>query len=134
MLSEIAADIILLIHAAWVLFMIGGIIFTFAAYFRRSLFEWAMFRTAHLIGLLFTASLGIFGWNCPLTNIENSLRADGRGAVYPGSFLAHYLERIVYWEITQQTITIATIVLAVFVIATFVIRPPARIRKLVSSG
>jgi hypothetical protein len=132
--GNMAADLVLLVHALWVIFMVGGIVFTFAAWFRKSLFEWARFRTAHLLGLLFTASMGIFGWNCPLTNLESALRSEGSKAAYPGSFLAYYLDKVVYWEITQSTITALTIVLALFVVVTYLVRPPSRVMELFGKG
>ena len=36
------------------------------------------------------------GWICPLTPLENRLRAQGGAAGYPGGFVEHYLVPVLY--------------------------------------
>jgi hypothetical protein len=57
----------------------------------------------------------IFGWYCPLTYLEVWLRSkhDPRW-VYAGSFIIHYVEKIVYLELTRMLIVIGTVMLVGF--------------------
>lgn len=127
------ADLILFLHALWVLFMVGGILVTLGAFIKRSWFEWTLFRTVHLFGLLCTAAIGIFGWICPLTTLENALRSGSATGSRPESFLVYYLNKIVFWDFSRSELTIATTIAAVIVVMTYLLKPPARIRLLLAA-
>ena len=81
------ADIVLIIHLLFIIFVIGGGLLTLrwkkAAWLHLPLLAWAIF-------IEFT------GWVCPLTPVENSLRKMGGGSGYGGSFIEHYLLPIIY--------------------------------------
>lgn len=100
MLILVLADITVIIHLLWVLFLIGG------AYWGR------MHRpimVAHLLGLGFSVILQLFGWYCPLTHLEFWLRQRHDHALaYPGSFIAHYAEKLVYLEVSPMLILVLT--------------------------
>jgi hypothetical protein len=53
------------------------------------------FRIGHASVLVFISALMVLGIPCPLTILEESLRG---GAVYQGSFIATWLNRIIYLE------------------------------------
>lgn len=91
------ADIVLTIHAAWVLFNVAAPILAV----RRP--RWRIVHLAALgLTLIFIATMGI----CPLTILENRLwlAADPESA-YTGGFLHHYLMEIVYWDVPQAFLT-----------------------------
>lgn len=83
------ADIVLIIHLLFIIFVIlGGLLllrWRKAAWFHLPLLAWAIF-------IEFT------GWICPLTPLENSLRNMGGGSGYSGNFIEHYLLPLVYPE------------------------------------
>ncbi len=54
----------------------------------------------------------IFGWYCPLTDLEIWLKSKyGPSVTYKGSFIVHYVEKIVYIELAPWIIFLLTVVL-----------------------
>ena len=142
MLYKILADLVVLIHFGWILFMLWGFVLTvcssvlvyvpLAAKGRGiKFFDRWIFRTVHLAGIVYVAILTILGKYCPLTILENDLRGQyDAGLTYPGSFVIHYVEKIVYPEANFLIFVIPTTIIAVFTILMFIIRPPAKIKHL----
>jgi hypothetical protein len=128
---RILADIIVVIHFVWILFMLIGFIFTLCGFFWKSFFDRWLFRTLHLFGIAYVSLLAIMGKYCPLTLWENILRAKYDPALtYPGSFMIHYAEKLVYPDINPLIIRIPTTFIAVFTVVIFIIKPPAKIRRI----
>lgn len=130
MLYKILADLIVVTHFVWILFMLVGFILTLRGLFYKKFFERWLFRTLHLFGIAYVSILAIMGKYCPLTIWENALRAkyDTR-LTYAGSFMIHYLEELVYPDINPLIIRILTTFIAVFTVVVFIIRPPERIKR-----
>ncbi len=106
MLFKTFADFVILVHFFWIIFLISG-----ALWGVRN----KLIRAVHLCGLSFAIVMQVFGWYCPLTHLEIWLRSQHNpGLNYSGSFIIHYLERIVYWEISQTAIFFFTILFSVF--------------------
>lgn len=100
---KILADIVVLIHFLWIVFLIFG-----APIGLKS----KPFRFLHISGLIFAIFLQIMGWYCPLTYLEVWLRSmHDPSTTYPGSFITHYIERLVYIELPQNLIFALTIIL-----------------------
>ena len=131
MFYKTLADLVIFTHLIWIVFMLTGFFITlYALAFKKSFLNCWKFRTLHLAGIFYVASLSILGKYCPLTILENFLRAQvSPQQVYQGSFIAHYLEKIVYPEIDPILIKIPTLLIAVFTIITFVISPPLKIKQ-----
>ncbi len=89
---RIAADVVIVVHFAWILFLIGG------SFIGRRV-RWVKWTHAAALGC--SVLLQSFSWICPLTYLEVWLRSRGGGESYAGSFIGHYLERLVYLEIPQ---------------------------------
>jgi hypothetical protein len=65
-----------------------------------------------------------FGIICPLTTIEMTLRSRGGGAVYPGSFISHWLETLLYYQLPAWVFVVCYMIFGVIVAASwFWIRP-----------
>lgn len=80
-------DLVLLVHGAFALFtVVGG----FLALRWRSLL-WLQLPSA-----LWGCVVELAGMTCPLTPLENSLRAASGEPTYRGDFLAHYLTAALY--------------------------------------
>ena len=128
---KLLADAVIFTHLLWIIFMIAGFFFTlYAIALKKSLLNWWRFRTLHLVGIFYVGSLSVLGKYCPLTILENKLREQfSPQQVYQGSFISHYLEKIVYPEIDPLLIKIPTLSLAIFTILIFVLFPPLRIKK-----
>jgi len=117
--------------------MIVGFLLTFAAVigvyvFRRGgwfsrFFGWSIFRWIHVCGIGFVGSLAALEKYCPLTNLENSLRRRGQdGGEYTGSFIVHYVEKLLYPNVPPLAILIPTLLITIFTLAIFILRPPWR--------
>ncbi|MGQ0383500.1 MAG: DUF2784 domain-containing protein [Gammaproteobacteria bacterium] len=84
---RILADAVLLLHLAFILFVVlGGVLVL-----RRPNLAWV-----HLPAVIWGAAIEFFGWSCPLTPLENRLRALGSEEGYSGGFIAHYLLPLIY--------------------------------------
>jgi len=131
MLHKIIADTIVIVHLAWILFMLVGFMFTLCGFFWKGFFDRWLFRTFHLLGIAYVSLLAILGKYCPLTLWENTLRAKYNPALtYPGSFMIHYAKKLVYPDINPLIIHIVTTFIAVFTVFVFIIRPPRGIKRL----
>ena len=106
MIYRILADIVVLIHFLWILFLFFG---AFLGRRKKTV------RIIHLSGLFFALLIQIFEWYCPLTHLEVWLRSrHDPGLVYTGAFIAHYVERIVYIELPRLFVFVLTIFLVGF--------------------
>ena len=131
MLYKVLADLIVVVHFAWILFMLAGFILTLCGLFWREFFDWWLFRILHLCGIIYVGLLAALRQYCPLTILENTLRQKYNPELtYPGSFIVHYIEKLVYPDINLLIILIPTVIIAVFTIVVFVIKPPEKIRKI----
>jgi hypothetical protein len=67
------------------------------------------------VGLVSVFIIQIFDWYCPLTHLEIWLRSKHHSALtYSGSFIIHYIERIVYIEISHYLVLVLTLFLCGF--------------------
>ncbi len=130
MFYRVLADIFMVIHFAWIVFMLLGLVLTIRAFFRPAFFDRWMFRTLHLAGIMFVATLEALRMYCPLTLWENALRRHyDPSHEYPGSFIIGYLERLIYPDVSPVVLMIPTVMIALFVLAVFIIKPPAKFRR-----
>ena len=89
MVYSFLADLVVVVHLLFVGFVgFGG----FMA------FRWPRLVWLHVPVFLYGAAISFFGWVCPLTPLENSLRASAAEAGYSGRFVAHYLLPLIYPE------------------------------------
>ena len=131
MFYRILADLIMVVHLAWIIFMIWGFVLTIRGFFYPKFFERWLFRTVHLLGILFVVTLEILGRYCPLTLWENALRSHYNPETdYPGSFIIKQIEQMIYPDVSPLVVIIPTILLAAFTLAAFVLKPPAKLMKL----
>lgn len=133
MVFKIIADTIVVLHFVWILFMLLGFILTIWGFFWKGFFELWLFRTLHLCGIFYVSLLAILREYCPLTILENISRLKyNPETIYPGSFIAHYIEKLVYPDVNPLILIIGTIFIAVFTLVIFIVKPPTKIRKIFS--
>jgi len=131
MFYKIIADIIVVIHFIWIVFMLLGFFLTIYGFYKKEIFDWWLFRTLHLSGILFVGLLTILRRFCPLTILENLSRIKyDPESTYPGSFIVHYIETLVYPDVNQTLLRVGTLFFAVFILAVYIIKPPIKIKKL----
>ena len=128
---RLLADSIVIIHFAWILFMLWGFMLTLRGFLYKEFFERWILRTFHLFGIAYVSILAIMGEYCPLTIWENTLRQKyDPSLTYPGSFMIHYVEKFVYPEVNPLIIQIPTTFIAIFTVAVFIIKPPEKIKRI----
>ena len=102
---RLAADAIVLLHVAFIAFVVlGGLLAL-----RR---PWV--AVVHVPAAVWGVLVESFGWICPLTPLEVELRAAAGDAAYTGSFVDNYIVPLVYPAALTQSMQWA---LAVFVLA-----------------
>ena len=87
MVYRILADLVVLAHFAFVVFVIAGVLLLLHSRW------WAVL---HVPAFLWGALIEFRGWICPLTPLENALRARAGQAGYTGGFIEHYITPILY--------------------------------------
>ncbi len=88
-MSLLLADLLVLAHLLFVAFvMAGGFL----------LVRWPKLAWLHLPAAAWGAAIEFTGAICPLTPLENRLRALGGEGIYSGGFVEHYLLPILYPE------------------------------------
>jgi len=103
MFSKILADVVVLIHFLWILFLFLGALWGI---------KHKIVRLLHLSGLAFAFIIQIFDWYCPLTHLEVWLRSKHSPTLtYTGSFIIYYVEKIVYLQLSRSLVFILTILL-----------------------
>jgi hypothetical protein len=128
--SSLLADAILLLHFAFVLFVVGGLAAVWAGAFAA--WRWVRhfwFRAAHLAAILFVAAEALLGLVCPLTEWEDRLRG---GPVSDAGFIARWVHRALFWDFPPWVFTAVYVAFALAVLATFLLvrpDPPQRGRR-----
>jgi hypothetical protein len=81
------ADLVVVIHFAFVLFVVlGGLL----------VLRWRWLAYLHLPAAVWGTLIEFAGWICPLTPLEKSLRQTAGGEGYAGSFVEHYILPLLY--------------------------------------
>ena len=86
-MAQTAADVIVLVHLAFILFVaVGGLL----------VLRWPKIAWVHVPAVVWGALIELAGWICPLTPLENRLRAAAGEAAFAGGFIDQYIMPIVY--------------------------------------
>ncbi len=96
---QILADAVLAVHVAIVVFVVGGLLLILLG--NRLGWQWVnrrWFRYLHLLAIGVVVLQAWLGVLCPLTTLEMWLRAEAGEAGYTGSFVQHWLQRLLYYE------------------------------------
>ena len=95
MFYQLAANLVVLIHLAFIMFVVAG---GFLA------LRWRWIACCHIPAAIWGATVELGGWICPLTPLENRLREAGGQAGYSGGFVEHYIVPVVYpTDLTRET-------------------------------
>ena len=117
------ADIVLTIHFAFVLFVVGGLFLIWLGAARG--WRWVRnfwFRSAHLAAILFVAGESVAGLICPLTAWEDTLR----GGTGESSFIQRWIGRLLYYNFPEWVFIAAYLLFALAVVITFIRVKPGR--------
>jgi len=123
---QLLADVVLTLHVAVVAFVVGGLVLVIIGNLRN--WRWVnalWFRLAHLGAIAVVAAEAWLGVVCPLTNVEMWLRAQARATTYSGSFIEHWLQRVLYYEAPSWVFALAYSLFGLLVVAIWLRFPPA---------
>jgi hypothetical protein len=95
------AIFVLLLHALYIVWVVFGALLTRS----RPILRWL-----HVASLVWGILTELLPWPCPLTVLENWL--EGNAGVEPeqGGFLLHYLDKLVYPDISSAMLTTAAVI------------------------
>ncbi len=106
MIYRFMADAVLILHLFFVIFVaIGGF----------AVLRWPRLAWLHIPAAIWGALIEFFGWICPLTPLENSLRARGGETGYSGGFIDHYITGAIYPDGLTRTMQIGIGALVVLI-------------------
>jgi multisubunit Na+/H+ antiporter MnhB subunit len=123
------ADAVLLLHAMFVAFVVIGLLLILLGLCRD--WRWVRnpwFRTAHLSAIGIVVAQAWAGVMCPLTVWESELRLRAGQAGYEGSFIGHWIGRLLYYEAEPWVFTVLYTLFGALVIGVWLIAPPRRPR------
>jgi hypothetical protein len=81
------ANLVVLIHLAFLLFVVFGVFLV-----RR----WPRLAFIHIPAAVWGMLIEFAGWICPLTPLENHFRRLAGEAGYSGGFIEHYITALIY--------------------------------------
>ena len=125
----LAADAALLLHALFVAFVVAGLALVLVGWARG--WSWvrnAWFRAMHLAAIAVVVAQAWLGVVCPLTTLEMALRARAGDAVYPGAFVAHWIEALLYYRAPAWVFVAAYTAFGALVVASWFWVRPRRFR------
>lgn len=115
------ADVVLVVHAAFVLFVAGGLLATWigvAFRLRFAVNPW--FRGLHLAAIAFVVVESVLGYMCPLTIWEDALRGTSGGK----GFIQRWIHAWLFWDWPPWVFTTAYVAFGALVAATWWRFPP----------
>ncbi|MGF6934674.1 hypothetical protein OKW41_003836 [Paraburkholderia sp. UCT70] len=118
------ANIVLVLHALIVVFIVGGLFAIWIAHGLR--LPWARnrtFRAVHVLAIGIVASLAVLNVPCPLTVLEDRLRT---GTAGPQGFIQRWVSAWLYYDFPGWVFVVAYVAFLLAVIVTWYrIRPRA---------
>ena len=127
---QLLANLVLSLHVAIVAFIVVGLVLVIVGNLRA--WRWVnalWFRLVHLAAIAAVVAEAWLGVVCPLTSLEMWLRAKARATTYTGSFIEHWLQRILYFEASAWVFTLVYSLFGLVVIATWWYFPPRFSRR-----
>mgnify|MGYP000276926656 CR=1 FL=1 len=125
-----AADAVLLLHGLFVVFVVGGLIVIFIG--AGCAWAWVRnpyFRYAHAAAIGIVTLQAWVGIVCPLTTLEMFLRSKAGEVVYAGTFMAHWVGQLLYYDAPASVFIVAYSVFALVVVASWIVVRPRRFKR-----
>jgi hypothetical protein len=110
---HLLAVVVLVLH----LLFIGWVLLGWLLTRRRPGLRWA-----HIVSLLYGIVIETGLWPCPLTLLENYFLERASIAPYREPFLVHYLEALVYPDVSPVLLTWCAVAVCGFILAIYVRR------------
>ena len=104
MLYATLADVVVVIHLAFIVFVAAGGLLAW---------RWPWVVGLHLPSLVWAIAIVTVGFTCPLTPLEKALRERAGEQGYAGGFVDHYVEGVIYPEALTPALRALAAVLVV---------------------
>jgi hypothetical protein len=89
---------VLFLHVLFIVWVVFGAVLTRS----RPILRWL-----HIASLIWGIFSELLPWPCPLTLLENWLEQKAGVEPYQGGFLLHYMDKLVYPDISATALTVA---------------------------
>ena len=99
---------VLVLHALFVLWVVVGALLTLS----RPIVRWL-----HILSLVWGILMELTPWPCPLTLLENWLESKAGVKPYQGGFLLHYLDRLVYPDVSATVLSVVGVIICILNLA-----------------
>ena len=121
------ADIVLALHLALVLFVVGGLVLVLLGNALGWLWVngWSL-RLLHLGAIVTVAAESWLGIACPLTVLENALRAKAGVSEFGPSFIEYWFQRVLFYEAPSWVFTLSYTAFGAAVVWAWVKYPPSK--------
>lgn len=124
-MKNLLADLILVVHFAFIAYVVFGFVLVWIGIaFKLPVVKNLWFRVSHLLAILIVVLESWFGITCPLTSWENTLRQTAGGFHYSGSFIEHWLHKIIFYNLEPWVFSLAYSVFGFLVLLTWIVAPP----------
>jgi hypothetical protein len=123
------ADLVLTIHTGFVLFVVVGLLAILGGGFLR--WSWVRnpwFRAGHLAAIGIVVIQAWLGIICPLTTLEMHLRDKAGDETYDGTFIAHWLRKLLFYQAPPWVFVVCYTLFALAVIGSWVLFRPRPFR------
>ena len=121
------ANAVLITHVGVVAFIVvGQLLILIGAVARWGWIRNLWFRASHLSLMVYVALQTWFGLVCPLTTLEQWLRAAGGQSSYQGDFIGHWLGRLLFYQAPAWVFVAVYSAFALFITASWWWAPPRR--------
>src|SRR6266853_3058686 len=109
-LDSSLATAVLFLHALFIVWVVFGAVLTRS----RPVLRWL-----HIASLIWGILTELLPWPCPLTLLENWLEEKAGIEAYQSGFLLHYLDKLVYPNISATALTVAGVIVCTFNLALY---------------
>jgi hypothetical protein len=104
-LYSVLATAVLFLHALFVAWVVVGALLTRS----RPILRWL-----HIVSLIWGILTELTPSPCPLTLLENWLEQKAGVEPYQGGFLLHYMDKLVYPDISAKVLTVTGVIVCAF--------------------
>jgi len=123
--AKLLADSIVVFHAAYVSFVVFGLVLILLGIALR--WGWVRnfwFRALHLAAIGIVMLEALIGMTCPLTDWEKRLRDMAGEGRYAGDFIGYWAHRLIFYRAEPWVFTVLYVSFGLAVLAAFVLAPP----------
>src|SRR5215469_13222448 len=107
---SVLATAVLFLHALFIVWVICGAFITRS----RPILRWL-----HIASLVWGILTELLPWPCPLTVLENWFETKAGVQPYQGGFLLHYMDKLVYPDISATVLTFAGVLVCLLNLALY---------------